>query len=220
MADFQHHLIYGVGMSVTCAAVGHFQFGLTPVQAGAAAILGSAASLAPDLDHPEGLPGRILFEILGVLIPIVTLPHLPWEYKQQFAVEHWILYFCLAYLVVRFFLGYLFTKLMTHRGIFHSLPAACICGQIIFLWMSQLLFMARVTIATIAVIGYVTHLVADEVYSVDWKGNSIKRSFGSALDLGHISEFSTWLAYGILISLGYIIFQQVNAMPMVDFRKF
>lgn len=212
MADFQHHLFYGISMSAVTAGAGYLQFDLNIPQAGAAFIMGSLTSLAPDLDHPEGLPGKILFETLGVLIPISFLPYFPAEYKQQFFLEHWIIYFVIFYLLIRFGVAYLFTKMMTHRGIFHSLPAVIIVAEVIFLWFQHIELQQRITISVIAAIGYLTHLIADEVYSVDWNGMEVKRSLGSALDIGHISEFSTWFAYALLIGLGKIILWDLGVL--------
>ncbi len=209
MANFKNHLIYGIGMSAIGSTVGYFQFGLTPAQSGAALIVGSAASLAPDLDHPEGLPGQILFEILGVLVPIVCTPMIPIEYKQNIGIEHWILYFTISYIFVRFCISYFFSKMLSHRGIFHSIPATIITGQIIFLWFHHLPLVQRCTIAGISSLGYFTHLLADEIYAVDWNGMEVKKSLGSAIDLGHISELSTWIAYIILGFLGYLIYGQI-----------
>lgn len=210
MADFRHHLLYGIGMSTVSAGAGYLQFGLDLSQAGAALILGSLASLAPDLDHPEGLPGKILFETLGILIPISFLPYIPLEYRQHFLLEHWIIYFVLTYLIIRGFGAYLFSKMMTHRGIFHSLPSVLIVCEVIFLWFHHLSLMPRITMSVVAGSGYLTHLIADEVYSVDWKGMEVKKSLGSALDIGNISEFSTWIAYTILIGLGVVIYLQIR----------
>ena len=42
-------------------------------------------------------------------------------------------------------------------------------------------------------IGFITHLVLDEIYSVDIEGVSIKKSFGTALKL---FDYRSWLASG------------------------
>jgi hypothetical protein len=44
-------------------------------------------------------------------------------------------------------------------------------------------------------IGFITHLVLDEIYAVDIEGAAIKKSFGTALKL---FDYRSWLASGIM----------------------
>ena len=208
MANFSKHLTYGVSISGITSFIGHLYFGLNFIQAGAAMILGSLASLAPDLDHFKSVPGRILFDILGVLFPLIALQYVPIEYIKDFKLEHWIVYFFLGYFIIKVILYYIFNLLTLHRGIFHSLPAVLICGQVLFLIFEHFPVTQRIAIASIGMIGYLTHLIADECYSMDWNNNVIKKSFGSAIDLGNIKELSTWIAYAAIILLGGLIYQK------------
>ncbi len=210
MANFSQHLFYGMTTSAICSTVAYFQLGLTPVQSGTAMILGSIASLGPDVDHSEGLPAKIFFETLGILFPIVGISHIPTDYTKNFALEHWILYFFLSYIFIRIFLYAIFDKLTAHRGIFHSIPAAFLCGQAVFYLFTHLHWKQRLVMGGITSIGYLAHLVADEIYSVDWQGKKIKNSFGTAMDFGNFKEFSTWVVYSLISILAYLIFQDLS----------
>lgn len=210
MANFQQHLAYGLGVSALCSGIGYSEFNLSAHQAGAAFVLGSLASLAPDLDHPEGVPGKILADILIALVPIGFLLYLPLQYKERLALEHWILLFFISYLIVKPFYFYIMPKLTTHRGIFHSLPAAIICGELVFLLFFHLGWSHRLIIGAIGMIGYLTHLTLDEVYSIEWNKMAAKSSLGSAMDLGSLRKFSTWLAYALLLGLGWVIWYEYD----------
>ena len=63
---------------------------------------------------------------------------------------------------------------------FHSLPAALIAGELAFLLASGDDVRLRIYKAGAVVLGYVSHLVLDELYSLEWyRGRlRLKRSFG------------------------------------------
>lgn len=210
MANFPQHLGYGLTVSAIAAGAGYFQFGLTPAQTGAAFLLGAMSSLAPDLDHPEGVPGQILAEILTALAPIAFILYLPLEYKNRLALEHWIIFFVITLLTVKHLYFFLITRLTVHRGIFHSIPAAIVCGEIVFLLFPHLPFSNRWVMAAISTVGYLTHLILDEIYSVQWDKLEVKKSLGTALDIGNFRNLSTWLIYILVVTLGWWIWHSYD----------
>ena len=58
-------------------------------------------------------------------------------------------------------------------------------------------------------IGFLSHLVLDEIYSVDWRGVRIKlkASAGSAVKFMSPSVIATATCYAILGGLGYLAYQ-------------
>ncbi len=104
----------------------------------------------------------------------------------------------------------IFKRLTIHRGIFHSIPTALIYTfgvYLIFHHDHHFPIKSRLLIAAGAFAGVITHLILDEIYSIDFNGKKIrvKRSFGTA--------FSFWkedtpvistIAYLIAATLLYI----------------
>lgn len=88
------------------------------------------------------------------------------------------------YLVVRYLAGALFSRFTVHRGIWHSLLAAGLCGlaaaALSFRLLDQPERLAWLHGLAVTV-GFVIHLALDECYSVDLTGARIKRSFGTAI---------------------------------------
>jgi hypothetical protein len=90
-----------------------------------------------------------------------------------------------------------------HRGMFHSLPAAAIFGQLAFLLTCDSDLRIRLFKAGAVPIGYLSHLVLDELYSLQWyRGRlRLKKSFGTALKMfGHKwwPNLSTYAKLGLL----------------------
>jgi len=204
MANYKQHLQFGIISSTIGSLVGYFAFQLTPIESGAALTIGVLASLAPDFDHPISTPGDLLCTWLGIIVPVGIC--LKFSDTQKLQLEHWITGLAIGYFFIKNFTSFLLDKLTVHRGMFHSLPAIFICGECIFLFFGHLSIQPRLTITIIAMSGYLTHLLADEIYSVDWNGKeiSLKKSAGTALDLGSITKFPTWVCYFLLGLLSYL----------------
>jgi|GEM_PF-2290145 len=101
------------------------------------------------------------------------------------------------------FLIPLFKVMTVHRGVFHTVPAIIIYTEIIFLLMYNQGIKERILITVGAFAGSLSHLLLDEIYSVDFEGRRLKRSFGTALSFWKSDyPYSSTLAYISVIVLG------------------
>jgi LexA-binding, inner membrane-associated putative hydrolase len=80
----------------------------------------------------------------------------------------------------------IFARFSYHRGIWHSLLAMAFCA-FVAAWVYSRLLQRDEGVAWLGAgfmsVGYLTHLILDEIYSVDVMDTRIKASFGSALKL-------------------------------------
>ena len=85
----------------------------------------------------------------------------------------------------------------------HSIPAALIAGLATFLVCLSPDLSVRIFKAWAVVIGFVSHLILDEIYAVDWAGRSIriKKSFGTALKLFGGTRWAIFTTYAKLVLL-------------------
>jgi hypothetical protein len=89
-----------------------------------------------------------------------------------------------VFLCVRYLIFELFARATVHRGIWHSwlgIAAAVLATVDIAYWMMDRSAESAWIAGFMVGIGYLTHLVLDEVYSVDLLNSRVKRSFGTAL---------------------------------------
>ena len=136
--------------------------------------------MLPDLDSNSGIPQREMLSFVSVIIPMLML--------QRFQAlglepEHMVFIAGVMYVIIRFGIGGLFRRYTKHRGMWHSIPAAIIAGLVTFLVCLSGDFEIRLFKSWAVVIGFVSHLLLDEIYAVDWQGRQIrvKKSFGTAL---------------------------------------
>jgi ABC-type multidrug transport system fused ATPase/permease subunit len=131
-------------------------------------------------------------------------------------LELWVIWLG-VFVGIRYGAYHIFHRNAVHRGIFHSLLAAlffmaataviCAYGlglSAVVSWMAGLFVF----------FGFLIHLILDEVYSVDFTGARIKRSFGSALKLFEYgSPSSSALMAGALLALLLV------SPPSAEFRS-
>ncbi len=183
MASFGVHLAGGLsaaGVAATSVLVAGLA---TPVEMLAYLSLGTVGSLLPDIDADNSAPVQISFTVISIVLAFVAMFLLADTFDS---VVELLLVWVLVYLAFRWLVFHLFTRLTTHRGIFHSLPAALLFGAATALAATYLLqqpplqaWLAGVFVC----FGYLVHLLLDEVYSVNLFGMRTKRSFGTAFKL-------------------------------------
>ncbi|MFB1487613.1 MULTISPECIES: metal-dependent hydrolase [unclassified Thiocapsa] len=180
MANFQTHLNGGIFVSVT-AVLGLHGAGL--VEQGATLdyfALGVVGSLLPDIDADASKPVRAFFNVLGVAVAFaMTLPLIGTFLPLEVALIWVGVFLCVRYLIIE-----IFTRATVHRGIWHSwlgIAAAALATVNIAYWTMDRSAESAWIAGLMVGIGYLTHLVLDELYSVDLLNSRVKRSFGTAL---------------------------------------
>jgi hypothetical protein len=183
LASFNVHLSVGLvssGIAATSAMVGGLA---SEKQVVLYFVLGTIGSLLPDIDADKSTPLQIAFSFFSVLLAFVVM----FTYSAAFpSVMELVLIWLCTYLFFRWIIFALFTCLTTHRGIFHSVPAALFFGFFTAA-LSYQLFLSNPLQAWMSGMfisfGYLVHLLLDELYSVNVFGIKTRKSLGTALKL-------------------------------------
>jgi hypothetical protein len=201
MADFATHLGWGaIGAGLAASAT----YAADIVPSGELLTLtmaGVIGSLLPDIDLEKAVPSRLLFTFLGLILAFIAL----FNFKASYSIsELWLIWFA-VFATIRYGAYHLFHRTAVHRGIFHSLLAGLFFMALTAVIIAYALGHSPVVAwmaGLFVLLGYLIHLVLDEVYSVDFMGARIKRSFGSALKLfERQSPSSSLLLAGALIAV-------------------
>jgi len=189
--------IVGVGYGAAAWYVG----GLPPMTCVLGAGLCSIAGMMPDLDSGPGVPLRESVAFAAAVVPLMLVNRLQ---ATGLPTEAFILLGAAAYLAIRFGVTKLIKKFAIHRGMFHSLPAALIAAQITYLAFGAENPLCRYFMASAVVIGFLTHLVLDEIWSVrlGMFGPKFKKSFGTALKFVGPNLWPNVTTYGLASVLG------------------
>lgn len=182
MANFATHIGVGTVVSGGLATITLAADVIAPEQLIAVTLAGVLGSVLPDIDLKDSRASRALFSGLAVFFSFCVLFASAASYS---IAELWLLWLG-SFLLVRYPAEALFHQFSYHRGIWHSIVAG------LFFWFLTAIVFHYIMgihegVAWLAggflFIGYLTHLVLDEIYSVNLIGQRLKRSFGSAMKL-------------------------------------
>ncbi len=202
MADFNTHL-GGAAITASLFAPSLTMTGLIETHHIALVWLaGLVGGLLPDLDSDSSGVLKGLFTVLGLLAAFWVLV----LFSDWVIWQLW-LSMLVVYLSVRVGCMEVFKRFTVHRGAMHSVLAALLAGLSVSYgaYFGFLLPLnASWAIGMGMTLGYLTHLVLDELYAVDLSGMELKRSFGSALKLMSLRSYLTSACYLLLAGLIWV----------------
>jgi len=205
MASYQGHLTVSSILGAVYGSVGALGLDLDwgPVFLGAG--LTALGGLLPDLDSDSSVPVRELFSLLAAVVPFVVVRRLR-RAGIVFETEELIVIAILVYVLVRFGLARVFKSYTVHRGMFHSIPAMGIAGLVVFFFSQNPIIGVRLYLAGGVMLGFLSHLLLDELYSVDFMGNRVRpnKYAGSAFKFSSPSWSATVTTYVLLTLLAYL----------------
>lgn len=202
MAGYREHISVSGLLGVGYGAAAVFGFGFTPVQGALAGIFTWLAGMLPDLDSESGRPVRVVLGPLAAIGPFLLMRHLlHWAGDPEGA----ILLAILTYAAIWYGGALLLAKMSVHRGMFHSIPALLIAAEAVFLGYKSESVVVKLLMAGGVGLGFFSHLVLDEMYSVEWTGIRLKlnQAAGSALKLAGKKMLPNVFAYAVLALLTY-----------------
>lgn len=202
MANFSVHLRVAASCSSIVAVLG-IGLHLIDVQHTPWLIfIGIVGGMLPDIDAAHSRPVRLLFSVLALLSVTMTLSILKNYYKSPCV----LLAGPVIYGLIRYLILVSIKRFTVHRGLFHSLLALCFFSfsmtcvsyyslnqNAIYAWLNGF-FLG---------VGFLVHLLLDEMYSVDLVNRRIKKSFGSALKL---FNYKNMLSSVLMACLTFVLY--------------
>jgi membrane-bound metal-dependent hydrolase YbcI (DUF457 family) len=182
MANFSTHITVGTAVSGALATFTVAADMVAPENIIAVTLAGMLGSVLPDIDLEESRPARAMFSGLAIFFSFAVLFGLERKYSIAEMLALWLGTFVL----VRYIAKEAFFRISYHRGVWHSLLALAFCA-FVTAWVFHKLLGRDASVAWLAAVfmgaGFLTHLILDEIYSVDIRDTRIKASFGTALKL-------------------------------------
>ncbi|MEZ6148862.1 MAG: metal-dependent hydrolase [Pirellulaceae bacterium] len=217
MADFKTHMTVSTATGVVLAVAGS-QVGMHPTTCILAGGFCSVSGMLPDLDSDSGRPLREATTLGAAVIPMLMVERFQ---RLDFDHEQMVLAAALVYVTIRFFLAEIFRRYTVHRGMWHSVPAALTAGLVAFLVMSSEDIAPRMFKASAVVVGFLSHLILDEIWSVDFRRGkyAFKSSFGTALKLWGNNAWANYMTWGKLGLVSFLVWQDEGFMARFGFEK-
>lgn len=206
MADFKTHIATSTVVGIGYGAIGYWGLGFEAPACLLASGLCGVCGMLPDIDSDSGVPLRESIAFGAAVVPMLMVDRFE---RMGLPIESIVLLGAAIYLFIRFVVAWLIKRYTVHRGMWHSVPAAVTVGFAAFFICSGPYVEVRIFKAGAVFLGYLTHLVLDEVWAIEWTalGFRFKRSFGTALKLwgdnlwGNVSVYAK-LAALMLVAVG------------------
>jgi membrane-bound metal-dependent hydrolase YbcI (DUF457 family) len=202
MANFQTHISASTLLGIAYGTVAYTQFGVSAGHSCVSAGLCAVAGMLPDLDHKLGVPLREMLCFVSLMVPMLMLRRFE---EMGLSPEQMVFVSGVLYVLIRFVGGELFRKFTVHRGMWHSIPAAVLAGMVTYLICLSPENEIRLMKSWAVVLGFMLHLLLDELYSVDLMNRRIKKSSGTAMKFVGKKAGPNLLVYAnIIIIAGFI----------------
>lgn len=200
MADFKTHITTSTVIGIGYGVAGYFKLDAPVTTCALAAGLCSVSGMLPDLDSDSGVPVRETMSLAAAVVPMLMMDrfsHFGWSHETM------VMAGMVMYLTIRFGVASIFKKYTVHRGMWHSIPAAATAGVLAFLVCSCDDMTMRWYKAVGVVIGFLSHLLLDELWSIDIRKGRLhfKKSFGTAMKFYSGSTWANISTYGKLTLL-------------------
>lgn len=210
MADFKTHITFS-SMCGAVYSVAGYRAGVPLEACIVAGGLCSVSGMLPDLDSDSGVPLREAVALSSAVVPMLMVDRLQ---HVGYSHETMVLITGLIYVLIRFGVAEVFRRYTVHRGMWHSIPAALTSGMIAFMLCTCENMTVRLFKSLAVVIGFMSHLILDEMWSVDFKRGRyrFKSSFGTALKFWGRERFSNGVAYSIMIFMAFLVYNDRGFM--------
>jgi membrane-bound metal-dependent hydrolase YbcI (DUF457 family) len=182
MANFPTHIAIGTIVSGGLATVTLATDVVGPENLVAVTLAGVLGSVLPDIDLKDSRPSRAMFSGLAVFFAFAVL----FSLERPYSVAEMMVLWLGTLVAVRYLGQALFYHFSYHRGIWHSLLAALFAAfftAVVYRWLLGRPDGVAWLAGVFMLVGFLTHLILDELYSVDVSDTRIKASFGTALKL-------------------------------------
>lgn len=210
MAGFKTHITTSTALGVGYGAGAFLFYGVPLPTCLLAGGLCSVSGMLPDIDSDSGVPLRESLAFAAAVVPMMMVERFR---EMGLAPESIVLGGAIVYLLIRFGLGKLLKNYTVHRGMFHSLPACLIFSEVAFLLCHCEDINLRFYKAGGVALGFMSHLVLDELWSIGFKGGiRIKRSFGTAIKVWGDCLWANFSTYAKLVALTWLVMQDQGWM--------
>jgi hypothetical protein len=211
MAGYREHItvsgMLGIGWGCAAFLLGGFSL----MQSVVAGVLTWISGMLPDLDAEGGRPIRELTALTSALAPLLVVQH---AHALGVSDDHTLFAGIAVWALVRYGFTFLLAKLTVHRGMFHSIPALLIAAELMFLVYPATDLRVRILMGLGVGVGFLSHLLLDEVYSVQWDGARVRlaKSAGSALKVWGEDALPNGVAMGLLLVLTWAVLLKLQVV--------
>lgn len=211
MAKLQSHFSFSTLLAALYAVLGGLIFEFRFETLLLASVLVVLAGVLPNIDEGKSGPAQEFGGLIAAVIPLLAFQLFPG--LRQSGVSRAALVVLLGYFLGRLVVVRMLQGLTTHRGMLHSIPAAVICCELVFLFFYDLPLVARLYLTGAMFLGFFMHLLMDGYGNLDLVSRAMGRGVTrqpAALKFLGPTWYGTVAMYTCMAVLGWFIVQDVH----------
>ena len=208
MANHQQHTNFSTASGIIFGTLAWYPCGFPAVTCLLAGGLCGMGGMLPDIDIKTSRSYHDCMSITACIAAMLVI--LKVSTTDGVTGEMLAIIGTMVFLAIKFGVGRLIQSFTAHRGLIHSVPFCILCGEIIFL-ITDGDTAARILKAAGLSLGFFSHLLLDEIYSVEVVQGKLntKKSSGTAIKFGMKKHLHlTIVLYIVLGFATYIAFKQ------------
>jgi len=206
LGNYRQHITFAAALGTLYAWAAFIFAGVHWLYGSVAALLSTLGGLLPDLDSQTGVEMKGFTGILGVLVALAVWQKMA-NFEPEPAFEFHLWAVIAAFVFVRHGMRRIVGRLTVHRGMSHSLPTCGVWGALAYLYYPTDHHLLRIVMAVAVMTGFFSHLLLDEICSVDLQGARVNKAFGTAMKFWAKSPWATLSMYALLSYLTWRIIQ-------------
>ena len=179
MASFAQHVNTAVVISGIAIAPLYGSSLIDLNQALTLLFFGLIGGILPDIDLENSKPIQIASSILSIFIPLLAILTL----LESLSISKMLFIWFLSSMVLHFIIFKILLNLTVHRGVIHTIPMGIVFAQILIIVFHQFLNLDDLFASLCGLflfMGFIIHLLLDELVSLNAFGMSFKKSLGTA----------------------------------------
>ncbi|MEA2049998.1 MAG: metal-dependent hydrolase [Campylobacterota bacterium] len=204
MASFEQH-VSGAVITSGVVVTPLYSAGIVDMNQSLALLaFGIIGGVLPDMDSDNSRPVQISFRILSIFLPLIAVLSLANSQSVLSILGFW----AVSSLILHFVVFRSFLNMTVHRGVFHSVPMGLLLGYLFIVLFRDIMKydeLFAVLCGIFVFIGFIVHLLMDELISLNALGLSIKKSFGTALKFYDKNNlYGTGIIYLAILALIFL----------------
>lgn len=206
MAQHRSHLAGSAFLALGYAGSGLLFLKIYPEIVLLGAIIVVVTGILPNIDKgPDTESGQHFIGFLAAICPLVILSLFP--QLRGGGIARVALVVITSFYITQAVVRWSLSRFATHRGVFHSIPAAIIIFEIGYLIFWDLFPKERLFLAGAAFVGFFSHLILDAAANIDLVGNKERRP--AVLKIAGPSWQSTLFLYTTMGVLGWFVLKDI-----------
>lgn len=206
MAQQKSHTSISAILAIVYGVLGIAMFRFHPEFSLLGSLLVFICGVLPNIDAGPNVDStKDFIGLLAAIAPLALIESFP-MLKEGGMARIALVVIC-GFIFTRWLLSKILTRFVARRGMLHSIPAAIITSELVYLLFWDIQPQGRLFLAAAAFFGFISHLLVDAYGNIDFVGGKQKKA--PVMKVKAPSWESTMILYSSMAVLGWFVLRDL-----------